>query len=89
MSAKMIRRLMIGFISGAAIGVPASYFFQAGILREQAGLVAYLVGFPMVWTDPTFGMGQTARITVLLGGAVGTILAGLKKGKASEPVPKA
>jgi hypothetical protein len=73
MSEKTIRRMMVGFILGAAFGVPASYFFQAAILRMGGGLGEYLMRFNDVWGNATLGMGQTARITVVLCAVAGAI----------------
>jgi hypothetical protein len=83
----LLRNVMIGFLLGAAVGVPLSFFFQSGLVRASVGLGDYVMNFRNVWTRVETGM--TARVSVILCGVAGAVVAGLVKSgtTAGPPAP--
>jgi hypothetical protein len=76
---------MTGFVLGAVVGVPVSYFFQPGLMRAVTGLGDYLTQFGNVWTSDS--LGSTARISVIMCAIAGATAAALAKPRTPAKPP--
>lgn len=78
----------IGFLIGAAVGYPLSFFFQNELVRAKLGMGGYLEHFVDVLK--TIGdkqgseLGWTALITMLVCGLLGQLVLTLAAGRSKS-----